>query len=1003
MKKIAKDIFSAIHEGKWLAIEYQNKTGNTTNYWIGIKGINTSKQMLIVDGLNVASAQLTELTLFYASIRSTEVIQGSYCPINSNLIADIEKHPSRYTFIFQNVANLKLLNYYAECSRLDATPYRKDYALVDALDLDLIGQDAYHLNDRQFEKIVQDFHKTAKYSNTNSQKSSFALCMNVCSIHTQKGLYVLAYKKLLLDVKNKTLKQDEEITICTEFTIDGCKFSIQYFLENDELALLDDFELNAEVIKDAITQNHPECGGVDDMPYVMSIRYDTKLDLETEYAAILEMYGRDQISYPIKAFFGDLTSKPVRRKNFPLALYNNRVNLDQLLAIHNGMKYPVLYVQGPPGSGKTNTILNTVITAFFNNKTVLISSYNNHPVDEIFEKLSKLEYRNFVIPFPVVRLGNKDYVRKAIQHIRRLYEQTKSMTVYDAALSKKHSFEEQRNKDLNDLLHRYEQKLDLEERKAMIEALLSSSTNMPMMYNLQTRQLQEVKQQLSEIGDVRDEDVQPLIQTDLREFKMYLNYTSAKYIKHLSEPKYKELLDIVYMDDADEQYTAFTKYLSQDANMQKFLKVFPVVVTTNISAHRLGEPKPYFDMVIMDEASQCNTAVALVPILRGNQLMLVGDPQQLRPVILLDDKSNTALKKRFHVSDAYDYREKSVYQTFLAADAVSDEILLSYHYRCHPKIIRFNNQKYYNKKLHIKSSAENPTPLEFIECDGRNFGEKNVNESEAQAILQYVRRHPDKSIAVITPFVNQKEKIQSVLRENNINNVECGTVHAFQGDEKQEVIFSLALTERTGQKTYDWLKNNRELINVATSRAQEKLIITANSAQIKRLHRPNDDDDIFELYNYVRSNGKTTVTAKTAASRALGIKPYSTETEEAFLQNLNHAIGAMMITRAKYTVKKEVAISHVFTNTTQEINDLFYTGRFDYVVYERMGKASYPVFAIELDGNEHDTDEQVMLRDRKKQQICQAHQFQLIRVPNSYARRYNYVKDILSEFFSKPV
>ena len=95
MKKIAKDIFSAIHEGKWLAIEYQNKTGNTTNYWIGIKGIHTSKQMLIVDGLNVASAQLTELTLFYASIRSTEVIQGSYCPINSNLIADIEKHPSQ--------------------------------------------------------------------------------------------------------------------------------------------------------------------------------------------------------------------------------------------------------------------------------------------------------------------------------------------------------------------------------------------------------------------------------------------------------------------------------------------------------------------------------------------------------------------------------------------------------------------------------------------------------------------------------------------------------------------------------------------------------------------------------------------------------------------------------------------------------------------------------------------------------------------------------------------
>lgn len=50
-------------------------------------------------------------------------------------------------------------------------------------------------------------------------------------------------------------------------------------------------------------------------------------------------------------------------------------------------------------------------------------------------------------------------------------------------------------------------------------------------------------------------------------------------------------------------------------------------------------------MVIMDEASQCNTAVALVPIIRGEQLLLVGDPQQLKPVILLDEKNNLVLKK----------------------------------------------------------------------------------------------------------------------------------------------------------------------------------------------------------------------------------------------------------------------------------------------------------------------------------------------------------------------
>lgn len=360
------------------------------------------------------------------------------------------------------------------------------------------------------------------------------------------------------------------------------------------------------------------------------------------------------------------------------------------------------------------------------------------------------------------------------------------------------------------------------------------------------------------------------------------------------------------------------------------------------------------------------------------------------------------LRKKYNIADEYDYREKSVYQTFLAADAVSDEILLSYHYRCHPKIIEFNNKKYYNKKLNIKSNDLNENPLEFIECNDDSVGEKNTSESEAKAIIHYIKTHPEKSIAVITPFVNQKIKIQSMLNENGITNVECGTVHAFQGDEKQEIIFSLALSNKTGQKTYNWLKNNKELINVATSRAQEKLIIAGSTENLKRLHSPIEDDDIFELCNYVRSNGKTTVTPKEAKSRALGIKPYSTEIEEAFLENLNHAINAMMVTKTKYVVKKEVAISQIFS-TTREINDLFYTGRFDYVVYERYGKSLYPVFAIELDGKEHYEDEQVKLRDSKKQKICELNNFQLIRVPNTYARRYNYVKDILSTFFDKPV
>ena len=390
----------------------------------------------------------------------------------------------------------------------------------------------------------------------------------------------------------------------------------------------------------------------------------------------------------------------------------------------------------------------------------------------------------------------------------------------------------------------------------------------------------------------------------------------------------------------------------------------------------------------------------IIPIIRGEQLLLVGDPQQLKPVILLDERNNLILKKRYNITDEYDYRNKSVYQTFLSADAVSDEVLLSYHYRCHPKIIGFNNKKYYNNKLNIRSSDNEKHPLEFIECHSKDTTLKNTSESEAKEIVHYVKTHPDKTIAVITPFVNQRNEIQEELNQNGIANVDCGTVHAFQGDEKQEIIFSLALTDKTHEKTYSWLKNNKELINVATSRAKEKLVIIGDMEQLNRLHHPGDDDDLFELCNYVSSNGITTITERAPESRALGIKPYSTETETAFLETLNHAINAMMITKTKYVVKKEVPISQVF-NSSNQVNDLFYTGRFDYIVYERDGKEWLPVFAIELDGNEHTTDLRVIERDKKKQQICDEHNFQLIRVPNNYARRYNYAKEILSSFFEK--
>lgn len=107
-----------------------------------------------------------------------------------------------------------------------------------------------------------------------------------------------------------------------------------------------------------------------------------------------------------------------------------------------------------------------------------------------------------------------------------------------------------------------------------------------------------------------------------------------------------------------------------------------------------------------------------------------------------------------------------------------------------------------------------------------------------------------------------------------MDNISCGTVHAFQGDEKDIVLFSTAITEQTQAGTYAWLKNNKELINVATSRAKDKLVVLSDMRNLNWLYE-SGDDDLYELIDYVRKNGESKVMQKQANSRALGVKPFS--------------------------------------------------------------------------------------------------------------------------------
>lgn len=1008
MNNIHRDIFRAIHEGKWIGIEYRNKEQQVTKYWIGIRDMNPVKRTLMVDGLHLGKYTTDTYDYIYIdSILSSKVIEGSYCPVNEKLVKDISLNPHKYKTIFDNIANLKILNYLEMCNRMDAVPYYSEYDLIRCLDRESFHGEAYELNAEQFQAIVKNFqYKSEEAGRPDGRLKLQQLAMNVLSINTPKGLYVLAYKNLQLNVKKKMLQPNDEIIICTQYTMNGTTENIRKYLDAEEYDLLKDFEQNQEAIKDAVTRYNKNVIGVDDMPYIIGMGMDIVLDLHKEYEALIELYQEHKLTEPVKAFFGEMLNRSGRRKAYPLTLINKKVNLDQLLAINNAMKYPVAYIQGPPGTGKTNTIINTIVTAFFNEKTVLFASYNNHPINGVFEKLTQMEYRGSKILFPMLRVGNYDKVKEALRYMRNLYERAREITVYESTLDRNKDERAWRAKKLSQLLKKYEEVLDLKERSETLERLLeyenghsNSMQMLPFQTDIKGRQLEQINQKIANIGSISNEDAMDLLDNDINELKKYLYYTSARYIKKIEEPKYRDLKEIILGDDEEEQISCFTKYLGEQENLKKLLKIFPIIATTCVSAHRLGKSEPLFDMVIMDEASQCNTAVSLVPIIRGNSLMLVGDPQQLNPVILLDDMTNQKLRKKYGISDEYDYKKNSIYKTYLACDSVSDEVLLHYHYRCHKKIIEFNNKKYYNSKLHIRSDSDEEQPLLYVDVKNSQSDSKNTAPAEVDEIVKYVELNKDKTIGIITPFVNQKNLIEEELDRKKLNNISCGTVHAFQGDEKDVILFSTVITNRTHAGTYEWLKNNKELINVATSRAKDKLIILSSTENVERLHQKDGEDDLYELIRYVKENGQSEVTQKKVNSRALGVKPFSTATEEAFLQNLNHALENIWLSQNRFAVQKEVAISQVFQDNTN-YSDLFYSGRFDFVVYERMGQQDIPVLAIELDGKEHFEDEVVKNRDRKKNEICAAHNLQIIRVENSYARRYNHIKEILINYFS---
>lgn len=1016
MGDIALSLSKSIKEAKWLSIDYQNKEGEITSYWCAIIDIDPSSRKLTINAFNISKignsnkGVLTNAFLFFDRIIRADVLDHTTYERPESLINMIEENSQELSWLKFDLFNEKILNYIKECIKYDSVPYQKETALITAIDEDTLKKTReigyYDLSLKQLAEITEKIEKIGKQDKERVFRTT-ELAINMLSISTKQGLFVCAYKNILLDPSERKLVLEDGIQFNYEFASDENE-SYRHNLRNYLDLEIDEFtelfkkkpKKAKEMLIPALAKFHED---LDDRPYIMDLVRSYNAYIDKEFESIAEDKNLNQLSIPLKAFFGNMDISYLSRKRaFDIVLLDDKMNVDQLRVIHNALKQPVTYVQGPPGTGKTQSIINLVISAFFNEQTVLISSNNNKPIDDIYVKLSNIKSKNSIIPFPMLRLGNNSKVKDSIEIIKQFIVQAESFESDDTKLSRIGLSNKNSMKDINEIIENYENRLELEEEIDALSSMLKEISSELRSSVVIQGELEKKQKELDTIPIYKDEEIHQHVVKVNDSFLMWLFFTSIKHIKRLKEPKYKEFIDIINLENQDEQVRLFNQYLRDKEHLSILQKVFPIIMTTNQSAYRLGQPEPNFDLTVIDEAGQCSIGHALFPMIRGKRLLLVGDQNQLRPVITLSPETNSRLMRKHQIGSNYHYVDTSIIKLMQSVDSVSKFILLRYHYRCHKDIIEFSNRKYYHKKLIIPERVGfDQQALFFLDINQKRSSrsnERNTSLVEINAIIEDIKSKPKESVGIITPFRNQADLIRERIKDENLTNVDVGTVHTFQGDEKHTIYMTTAITSKSSPKTFDWVKNNDELLNVATTRAKKEFIMVGDFKEIKK--RTRRKNDLYELAEYVKKNGKEVFLSEVEGNEyvnSMNYRQYNTSKEKELLTTVNHILSF----GNKYVIGKQVKVTDILRRyTNPELFDYGTKAVFDFVIYQKMKNDDIPRLVIELDGDEHRNNPNVIEKDKMKEKICKENKIELIRIPNNYTRRYIFIKDVLSKLIT---
>lgn len=258
--------------------------------------------------------------------------------------------------------------------------------------------------------------------------------------------------------------------------------------------------------------------------------------------------------------------------------------------------------------------------------------------------------------------------------------------------------------------------------------------------------------------------------------------------------------------------------------------------------------KNFFDVVIVDEASQSDISALAITYL-GKKIIIVGDDKQVSPSgigVELNQMLHLAegtIKDRIRSWELYASPTTSLYD--IVSIAYSD-LMLREHFRCVPDIIGYSNRLSYEYKIKPLRDTSDclllPAVINYRVNNGHRNGERKQNDAEARTIIALLKacmerkEYDGKTFGIISLLGDEQTKLiekylfqQFGADEIDRRKIIYGTSAQFQGDERDVIFLSMVDSNENesggpikmvGNGTQD---ANRKRYNVAASRAKDQL------------------------------------------------------------------------------------------------------------------------------------------------------------------------------------